>query len=191
MVSDNSDNSHSSSSDNQVDAMPVNKRVTREQLLANPANFLALGAGSGLAKFAPGTFGTIAAIPIAMLMPDNVAIYIAIVLVLFALGVWLCDTCANNLGVHDHPAIVFDEWVGYLITMVAAPRSLLFLALGFALFRLFDVLKPWPISMADKRISGGFGIMIDDVIAGVFAAVTLQVVILLIGFFGVTLNTLG
>lgn len=177
--------------DDHAAAKPVNKRVTKEQLLANPANFLALGAGSGLAPVAPGTFGTLAAIPIAMLMPGNLPIYITIVLVLFAAGVWLCDTCANNLGVHDHPAIVFDEWVGYLITMIAAPRSLLFLALGFALFRLFDILKPWPISIADKRVAGGFGIMVDDVIAGVFAAVTLQLLILIIGLFGVTLGTLG
>jgi len=165
---------------------PSKNRVTVEQLIASPANFLALGAGSGLAPHAPGTFGTLAAIPIAMLMPQNVAVYCAIVLVLFVAGVWLCDTCANNLGVHDHPAIVFDEWVGYLITMIAAPRSFLFLVLGFALFRLFDILKPWPIGMADQRISGGMGIMVDDVIAGVFAAIALQLVIMLMGMFGVS-----
>lgn len=172
-------------------AAPAKQRVTRDQLTANPANFLALGAGSGLAPKAPGTFGTLAAIPIVLLMPSNVAIYCAIVLVLFAAGVWLCDTCANNLGVHDHPAIVFDEWVGYLITMVAAPRSWMFLALGFALFRLFDILKPWPIGMADKRVSGGLGIMVDDVIAGVFAAMTLQLIMVVMGLFGVTLSGLS
>ncbi len=170
---------------------PEKLRVTPEQLTANPANFLALGAGSGLAPKAPGTFGTLAAIPIVLVMPSNVAIYSAIVLVLFAAGVWLCDTCANNLGVHDHPAIVFDEWVGYLITMVAAPRSWMFLALGFALFRLFDILKPWPIGMADKRVSGGLGIMVDDVIAGVFAAISLQLIMVVMGLFGITLSSLS
>lgn len=164
-------------------------RVTRAQLLANPANFLALGAGSGLAPKAPGTFGTLAAIPLVLLMPNYLPVYCAIVLVLFALGVWLCDTCANNLGVHDHPAIVFDEWVGYLITMVAVPRSLWFVALGFVLFRLFDVLKPWPIGMADKRVSGGFGIMVDDVIAGLFAAIAMQVIIVLLNMYGVSLDS--
>lgn len=164
-------------------------RVTRAQLLANPANFLALGAGSGLAPKAPGTFGTLAAIPLVLLMPNYLPVYCAIVLVLFALGVWLCDTCADNLGVHDHPAIVFDEWVGYLITMVAVPRSLWFVALGFVLFRLFDVLKPWPIGMADKRVSGGFGIMVDDVIAGVFAAIAMQVIIVLLNMYGVSLDS--
>lgn len=175
------------SADNNASPATSKNRVTAQQLIASPANFLALGAGSGLAPYAPGTFGTLAAIPIVLLMPQSVAIYCAIVLLLFVVGVWLCDTCAKNLGVHDHPAIVFDEWVGYLITMIAAPRSFLFLALGFALFRLFDILKPWPIGMADKRISGGLGIMVDDVIAGVFAAIALQLLIVLMGMFGVTL----
>jgi len=160
-------------------------------LLANPANFLALGAGSGLAPFAPGTFGTIAAIPLAVLMPNNLAIYTLVIVVLFIAGVWLCDSCANNLGVHDHPAIVFDEWVGYLITMIAVPRSIWFLALGFALFRLFDVLKPWPIGMADKRVSGGLGIMVDDVIAGVFAAVSMQLIIFLLNYAGIDVALFG
>jgi len=164
-------------------------RVTKAQLLANPANFLALGAGSGLAPKAPGTFGTVAAIPLFLLMPNSLPIYLLIVLLLFVLGVWLCDTCANNLGVHDHPAIVFDEWVGYLITMIAVPRSLALIALGFVLFRLFDVLKPWPIGLADKRVSGGLGIMIDDVIAGLFAAITLHVILLCLVPFGVVLGT--
>lgn len=165
----------------------ANSKVTKAQLLSSPANFLALGAGSGLAPVAPGTFGTVAAIPLALLMPNNLAIYTLIVVALFVAGVWLCDNCANSLGVHDHPAIVFDEWVGYLITMIAVPRSLWFLALGFVLFRLFDVLKPWPIGLADKRVSGGLGIMVDDVIAGVFAAVSMQLIILLLGYFGVVL----
>jgi len=180
----------STSGEQPAGASSTKLRVTKDQLVANPANFLALGAGSGLAPFAPGTFGTIAAIPIVMLMPGNLPIYITIVLVLFAAGVWLCDTCANNLGVHDHPAIVFDEWVGYLITMIAAPRSWLFLGLGFALFRLFDILKPWPIGLADKRVNGGLGIMVDDVIAGVFAAVSMQLILLVLNMFGVTLGAL-
>ena len=166
-------------------------KVSTTQLFAHPANFFALGAGSGLAPVAPGTFGTVAAVPLAMLMPNDLAIYAVIVIVLFVVGVWLCDTCATNLGVHDHPAIVFDEWVGYLITMIAAPRSLWFLALGFVLFRLFDVLKPWPISMADKRVSGGLGIMVDDVIAGVFAAITLQIILFLMLYFGVDISALS
>lgn len=176
---------------NKVISRAANSRVTKAQLLASPANFLALGAGSGLAPVAPGTFGTIAAIPLAVLMPNNLAIYAVIVAVLFVAGVWLCDSCAHNLGVHDHPAIVFDEWVGYLITMIAVPRSLWFLALGFVLFRLFDVLKPWPIGITDKRVSGGLGIMSDDVIAGVFAAASMHLIIFLLSYFGIDLEVLG
>ncbi len=172
-----------------VSSKASNNKVNKTQLLASPANFFALGAGSGLAPVAPGTFGTVAAIPLALLMPNNLAIYSLIVIVLFVVGVWVCDSCANNLGVHDHPAIVFDEWVGYLITMIAVPRSLWFLLLGFVLFRLFDVLKPWPIGVADKRVSGGLGIMVDDVIAGVFAAVSMQLIILLLSYFGVDIGS--
>lgn len=168
---------------NDTQTKPARIRVSVQQLLANPANFLGLGAGSGLAPVAPGTFGTIAAIPLVMLMPNTMPIYIALVLVLFVAGVWICDTCANNLGVHDHPAIVFDEWVGYMITMIFAPRSFLFLAIGFALFRFFDIVKPWPIGYVDKQVAGGMGIMIDDVIAGVFAAIVLQLIIVGIALF--------
>lgn len=151
-------------------------RVPAGALLRGPANFLALGAGSGLAPKAPGTFGTLVGIPVLFLMPQASAGYAVLVIALFALGVWCCDACARDLGVHDHPAIVFDEVVGYLVTMFAAPRSLGFVVLGFALFRCFDILKPWPIGPVDRRVGGGFGIMADDVLAGVFAAACLHLV---------------
>lgn len=170
----------------------ANKRLTKKDLFAQPpVNFLALGAGSGLAPFAPGTFGTLAAIPLWFLLPRNVYAYLALLLLLFVVGVWLCDACANYLEVHDHPGIVWDEWVGYFITMFAAPRSLWFVALGFALFRLFDVLKPWPIGLADKRVSGGLGIMVDDVIAGVFAAIVMHLIVLGLSLYGVAVGALG
>ncbi len=143
-------------------------------LVRGPADFLALGAGSGLAPRAPGTFGTVVGIPVLLLMPQAPAGYAVVLIALFALGVWCCDVCARNLGVHDHPAIVFDEVVGYLVTMAAAPRTLGWIVVGFALFRLFDILKPWPIGPIDRRVAGGFGIMADDVLAGIFAAVCLQ-----------------
>jgi phosphatidylglycerophosphatase A len=95
--------------------------------------------------------------------------------VLFALGVWCCDACAKNLGVHDHPGIVWDEVVGYLITMIAVPKTLLWVVVGFILFRFFDILKPWPISWIDKHVEGGMGIMLDDVLAAVFALIVIQI----------------
>lgn len=169
----------------------AHKRITKEQLLANPPiNFLAFGAGSGMAPVAPGTFGTLAAIPVWFLLPNNLWVYLITVAVLFAVGVWLCERCSQSLGEHDHPGIVFDEWVGYFITMIAVPKSIWLIALGFVLFRLFDVLKPWPIGELDKRVSGGFGIMIDDVIAGIFAGISLHLILLLLGYFGVSVGAL-
>jgi len=153
-----------------------NTRVTPTQLVANPANFLALGAGSGLSPLAPGTVGTVAAIPLLLLMPNSLLFYLAITALLFVIGVWCCGACATHLGVHDHHAIVWDEVVGLLVTMIAVPRTWWFVLLGFLLFRVFDVLKPWPISWVDARVHGGLGIMLDDIIAGVFAAVVLHMV---------------
>ncbi len=92
----------------------------------------------------------------------------------FGLGIWICDRAARDFGVHDHPAIVWDEVVGYFITMMAAPPGWLWIAVGFALFRLFDILKPWPIQQADQRVGGGFGIMFDDLLAAVYAWIVLQ-----------------
>lgn len=151
-----------------------NRRLTLGDL-AEPRRFLALGFGSGLAPAAPGTVGTLAAVPLYLLFqPLPPAYYLGVLLLTFLLGIWLCDVTARQLGVHDHPGIVWDEFVGYWITMFAAPTGWLWVVLGFALFRIFDVLKPWPIRWIDKRVGGGFGIMLDDVLAGLFGFVILQ-----------------
>ncbi len=145
--------------------------------LKGTANFIALGAGLGLAPKAPGTFGTLLGIPLLLLMPHNLIFYTVIVVVLFALGVWCCDVCAKNLGVHDHPGIVWDEVVGYLITIAAVPRDIWWLLAGFAVFRFFDIIKPWPISWVDKQVHGGLGIMLDDALAAVFALIVMQIAV--------------
>lgn len=142
---------------------------------------MALGAGLGLAPRAPGTFGTLLGIPLLFLMPQHIGLNLLVIAVLFALGVWCCDVCAKVLGVHDHPGIVWDEVVGYLLVMVAVPRTLTFIVIGFILFRLFDIVKPWPIRVVDRNVHGGFGIMLDDILAAVFAAVVLQIIIFLMG----------
>lgn len=145
--------------------------------LLNPSCLVALGFGSGLVPVAPGTAGTLAAIPLYLLLQEfSLIIYLAVLLVMLTGGILVCGYTAERLGVHDHPAIVWDEVVGYLITMTAAPAGWIWVAAGFVLFRLFDILKPWPIGWLDRRVHGGMGIMLDDVIAGVFAAVVLQVV---------------
>lgn len=145
------------------------------EVLRDPRCLLAFGLGSGLAPVAPGTVGTLAAVPLYLLLAglDPVG-YLLIAAVLFALGVWLCDVTTRALGVHDHSSIVWDEWVGYLLTMVAAPAGWAWPLVGFVLFRIFDIAKPWPIRWVDRRIGGGFGIMLDDLLAAVPAWLLLQ-----------------
>lgn len=145
------------------------------RVFRDPIHFLALGFGSGCAPKAPGTFGTLAAIPLYLLArPLPLSLYLLLTVVGFVLGVWICDRAARDLGVHDHPAIVWDEVIGYFVTMIAAPASWWWVVAGFALFRLFDILKPWPIRQADRRIGGGFGIMFDDLLAAGYAWLSLQ-----------------
>jgi len=146
-----------------------------KQLLTNPNHFFAFGFGSGLAPKAPGTFGTLAAVPIYWLIQDLAwPIYGTWLIVTFALGIYWCDRSSKQLGVHDHGGIVWDEFVGYWITMFLAPKSWLWILVGFVLFRFFDIIKPWPINWLDRKVDGGFGIMIDDVLAGVYAFIVLQ-----------------
>lgn len=143
--------------------------------LKDPVNFLAFGLGSGCAPKAPGTFGTAAAVLFYLpLQYLSIWLYLGFIVVTFILGVWLCDKASKTLGVHDHGGIVWDEFVGYWITMIAAPAGWVWMLVGFLLFRLFDIWKPWPIKVADNVIEGGFGIMIDDVLAGIYALICLQ-----------------
>jgi len=148
------------------------------RLLKNPVHFLSLGFGSGLAPWAPGTFGTLAAIPLYLLLqPLPLIVYLMVTLATLLLGFYLCGETARALGVHDHSGIVWDEIVGFFITMIAVPLDWKWVLVGFVLFRLFDIVKPWPIKWIDSGVSGGLGIMLDDVLAGIFAWVGLQVII--------------
>jgi phosphatidylglycerophosphatase A len=143
--------------------------------LKDPVVLIAVGFGSGLAPKAPGTAGTLVAIPLYLLIrPMPLLSYLLITTCLFITGIWICTYAAEKLGVHDHPSIVFDEVVGYLITMIAAPEGWPAIIAGFILFRLLDAIKPWPISWLDRNMSGGLGIMVDDVAAGIVALAILQ-----------------
>lgn len=145
------------------------------KLLRHPWHLLSLGFGAGLAPFAPGTFGTLVAIPIYLLIAQfSLPVYLGIVLLGFVAGVYLCQFTSDALGVHDHSGIVWDEIIGFCITMIAVPLSWQWLLAGFVLFRFFDIVKPWPVKMADSRIGGGFGIMVDDVLAGLYALACLH-----------------
>ena len=162
--------------------IPMKGRAsTPPSVWRNPIHFAAFGFGAGAIKIAPGTCGTLVAIPLYILLQDlPLLMYISITAVLFLLGMWLCQVTTRDLGVHDHEGIVWDEIVGYLITMTAAPlesaASWLWIVLGFALFRLFDIWKPWPINLLDQHVKGGFGVMIDDVMAGIYAWLVIQAI---------------
>lgn len=144
----------------------------------NPLHFLAFGCGAGAIPVAPGTFGTLLAIPLYLVLQTlPLTYYLIIVIAMMVFGIWLCGRTAADIGVHDHGGIVWDEIVGYLLTMIAAPPGWLPVMLGFVLFRLFDITKPWPIRMVDRRLGGGFGIMFDDVLAAVYAGLLLQLFI--------------
>jgi phosphatidylglycerophosphatase A len=142
----------------------------------NPVHLLALGFGTGYVPNLPGTAGTLVGVLLYFFMqPLNVMIYLLVTLALFSTGIWLCGKTASHLGVHDHSSIVWDEIVGYLVTMIMSPTGWYWMVLGFILFRLFDICKPWPVSWADKRVAGGLGIMLDDLIAAIYALLLLQI----------------
>ncbi len=144
--------------------------------IKHPIHILAFGFGSGLAPVAPGTFGTLVGILFYLPMRElTLPLYLGITVFLSLVGIWLCGRTATDLGVHDHPGIVWDEIVGYLITMIAAPQGWGWIVAGFLLFRLFDITKPWPIMAIDKGLGGGMGIMLDDVLAGIYACVCLHI----------------
>lgn len=143
----------------------------------NPIHFLAFGLGSGAVPWAPGTFGTLAAIiPFFWFQQLALPWYLLMLVVTTAIGIWLCDRTSKDIGVHDHGGIVWDEFVGFWLTMFMAPAGWEWIVVGFILFRIFDIIKPWPIKWADQKVSGGLGIMLDDILAGIYALIILQLI---------------
>jgi phosphatidylglycerophosphatase A len=147
----------------------------------NPAHVLAFGFGSGLSPRAPGTAGTVLAVLLYLPMIGLAwPLYLALLIITGLAGIWLCGKTSRDLGVHDHGGIVWDEFVGFWITMFLAPAGWLWIAYGFLLFRLLDIVKPWPIKWIDKKVAGGLGIMLDDVLAGIMAALCMQATLILL-----------
>ena len=152
------------------------------KVVTDPVNLLAFGLGTGLAPFAPGTVGSLLGVVLAWLVIDlGIEIQIAIAVFLSAAGIWICGESARRIGVHDHPGIVWDEIAGMYLTLLVVPPQILLWALSFGLFRLFDIWKPWPIRDLDHRLSGGTGIMLDDLVAALYAA-------LILGFGGILIG---
>lgn len=145
------------------------------QVFSDPAHFLAFGFGAGLAPVAPGTFGTLAALPLVAAtwpLPLTWRIVIAVVLVL--VGTWACGASSRKLGVHDFGGIVIDEIAAFYLMMLFLPATWTWLATGFLAFRVFDIAKPWPIGQIDRNVPGGPGIMLDDIMAALFSVAVLQ-----------------
>ena len=143
------------------------------QVVRHPVHWLAFGFGSGLMPFAPGTWGSLPAIALWWVLPKDPALQIAIALIAFAVGIWICGESARRIGVHDHSGIVWDEIVGMYLVLIVTPPEPLWILAAFGLFRLFDIWKPWPIRDLDHRLHGGLGIMLDDVVAALYAALIL------------------
>ena len=140
------------------------------QLLRDPLHLVSLGFGTGCAPVMPGTCGTLIGVVIYLaLIPLPLLQYLGACLLGFAVGVALCGRTGDVLGISDHPAIVWDEVVGYLIAMVALPAEWQWMLAGFIAFRLFDIVKPWPVGWLDRHLKGGLGVMSDDLAAGIMA----------------------
>lgn len=160
----------------ETDELVLQRPALKKVALGSPSGFLAFGFGAGLSPFAPGTMGTLVAVPFTFVLKSlgPTPFWIMLTL-LFLFGIGLCSHVSRKLGVHDHGGIVWDEMVGYWLAVAFVPLQWQWLLAAFLLFRFFDILKPWPIRQIDKKISGGFGIMIDDVVAGLFTLLLLAV----------------
>ena len=144
-------------------------------LLRDPAVLIATCFGAGLVRWAPGTVASALALPLAWLLRSytgTLGLAVA-TLVLIAIGIWAAGACERRTGTRDSSAIVIDEVAGQFIALLLVPPTIALYAVGFVLFRLFDVVKPWPISLLDRRVKGGLGVMLDDIVAGALAAVLL------------------
>ncbi|PPC94829.1 MAG: phosphatidylglycerophosphatase A [Methylotenera sp.] len=147
-------------------------------LIAHPAHFFALGFGSGLARFAPGTAGSLVALPIAWgIATFPLLTQLSIVAILFIIGCYICAITSRNLGVVDHGSIVWDEIVAMLLVLAFTPLSWLWWLIAFLLFRLFDIWKPYPIKHYDAKLKNGFGVMFDDLLAGIYALICIQILL--------------
>jgi phosphatidylglycerophosphatase A len=144
------------------------------KVLRDPVNLLAFGLGTGLSPVAPGTVGTILGVVLAWLvLPLSIELQFMVAIALIVSGVWICGESAKRVGVHDHSGIVWDEIAAMYLILIVVPLSVVIWALAFALFRLFDIWKPWPIRDLDHRLHGGLGIMLDDLVAALYAALLL------------------
>jgi phosphatidylglycerophosphatase A len=142
----------------------------------NPWHFIAFGFGTGTIPVAPGTFGTLIAIPFYLFLTAySPTTYIILTIAISVFSIWLCNKVSQEINVHDHQGMCIDEIVGYLVTMIGAPYGWRWILLGFVLFRIFDIWKPWPIRQVDAQVTGGLGMILDDVLAGVYSLIIIHI----------------
>ncbi len=153
----------------------MSKLSLKKRVFSRFSYWIAFGFGSGLTPYAPGTWGTLAAVPLYLALSTLPGwLYLSIVVAAFILGVYVSSIVTRELGVEDFSGVVWDEMVGYWLTMLFIPVHWIWMVLGFVLFRFFDILKPFPIGWVEKRVQGGFGVMLDDVLAAIPAWMILK-----------------
>lgn len=148
-----------------------------EKVWTSPMYFLAFGLGSGCSPYAPGTVGTLFAIPFYLMMAKlPLSAYLTLTVLFILFSMIISERVSREIDVHDHPGMCIDEFAGFFVTMINAPHGIFWIILGFLLFRFFDIFKPWPIRWLDEKVHGGFGMVLDDVVAGVFAMIIIQII---------------
>lgn len=158
--------------------MADQSQPTVKLLLSHPAHFFALGFGSGLARKAPGTFGTVIGLPLFWLISAYpLSLQLAVITGLFTVGIYFCDITGKALGVSDHGGIVWDEIVAMMLVLTFTPYQWYWWLAAFLAFRLFDIWKPFPIRQCDNKIKGGLGVMLDDLLAAIYAIASLKVML--------------
>lgn len=153
-----------------------------DSIWQDPWHFIAFGFGAGALPVAPGTFGTLVAIPFYLVLGIfQTQTYLFILLLLTLGSIWICGRVSKQIKVHDHQGMCLDEIIGFLFTMIAVPAKFSWILFGFLLFRFFDIYKPWPIDRIDKEIKGGAGMILDDVVAGIFSCIILHIAMRIFG----------
>lgn len=146
-----------------------------ESMWKNPWHFIAFGLGAGAMPYAPGTFGTLLAIPFYLYLATYSSLfYIFFTIIFIFFSIWLCEKVSREINVHDHQGMCIDEFAGFFVTMCFAPYGWGWIILGVILFRIFDIVKPWPIRQIDNRMKGGIGMILDDVLAGLYSLAIIQ-----------------
>lgn len=151
-----------------------------EGVFEKPLYFIAFGFGTGIIPFAPGTFGTLFAVFLYSLLPAlSFSSHLIITTIITVLSIFICDKVSREIELHDHPGMCLDEFPGFFVSMLFAPTGWIGLVAAFLLFRIFDIIKPWPINWIDKNVHGGFGMVLDDVLAGVYVSIIFVMISLL------------